>query len=61
MYVNGNIQKRSCDSCRSGREVSVACSECVCSFRYPACKTQAPYYISICGLFGCIKFFPFVS
>ena len=29
----------------------------VCSFSYPTCKAHAPYYIVICGLSGCTKFF----
>jgi hypothetical protein len=29
----------------------------VCSLSYPACEAPAPYYIVICGLFGCTVFF----
>ena len=29
MYVNGNTQTRSPNRCRSGRAVSITCSECV--------------------------------
>ena len=28
-----------------------------CSFSYPTCKAHAPYYIVICVLSGCTKFF----
>jgi hypothetical protein len=30
---------------------------CFCSLSYPACNTQAPYYIVICGLYGFNVFF----
>jgi hypothetical protein len=30
---------------------------CICSLGYPACKTHVPYYIFICGLPCCFKFF----
>jgi hypothetical protein len=30
---------------------------CVCSFYCPTCKAHALYYIFVCGLSGCIKFF----
>ena len=32
-------------------------SVCACSFRYPACKAQKPYYTVTCGLPGCNKSF----
>jgi len=34
---------------------------CVCSLRYPACNTHAPYYVVICGLSGSTVFFPIIS
>jgi len=30
---------------------------CACSLNYPACKTHAPYYVVICGLFVSTMFF----
>jgi len=34
---------------------------CVCSLRYPTCKSHAPYRIVICGLSGCTTIFPTLS
>jgi hypothetical protein len=34
---------------------------CVCSLSYPACKTDALYYIVICDLSGCTIFFHIIS
>jgi len=31
---------------------------CDCSLSYPVCKAHAPYYMVLCGLTGCIIFFP---
>ena len=33
----------------------------VCSLSFSACSAHAPYYIVICGLSGCIMFFPTLS
>jgi hypothetical protein len=37
------MQERSCNHCCSGKTISVTCSECVCSLRYPACIAHAPH------------------
>ena len=34
---------------------------CVCSLSYPARKAHAPYYVVICGLFGCATFLHIIS
>jgi hypothetical protein len=36
LYVQCNIEGRSCNYCCSGTAISITYSEFVCSFRYPA-------------------------
>ena len=35
-------------------QISITCSQSVCSLIYTACQAHVPYYIIICGLFGSI-------
>jgi len=50
MYVQRNIEVRSCNHCCSGKAVSITQRECVCvcvcvySLRYPASNAHVPYY-----------------
>jgi hypothetical protein len=37
------IEARSCKCCANGKAISARYCECVCSPRYPACNTHAPY------------------
>jgi hypothetical protein len=46
--------------CR-GKTVTISCSLCVCSLKYPACNSRAPYYVVICGLSGCTLIFHIIS
>ena len=52
MYVERNIEERSCYHCCNGKSMSV----CICSLMYPACNTHGPY----CHLWPCPldKLFP---
>jgi len=62
MYQHNSETRLRYNSCR-GKAISIAYSVCVCvcSLRYPACKTHAPYYIVICGLSGCAIFLYIIS
>ena len=44
MYVQRNIEARSCNRYCSGKAMSITQHACVyCSLRYPACNAHAPY------------------
>ena len=43
MYVERNIEARSCSYFCSGKAISIAQPECICSPRYPARNAHAPY------------------
>jgi len=49
MYVQRNIETRSCDHCWSGKAINITYSECM------FVVLGAPYIV-ICGLPGCTKF-----
>jgi hypothetical protein len=52
-----NIGSLSCNHCCRVKAIGIMFPECVCRLIYPACKAHAPYYIVICGVSGCTKFF----
>jgi len=57
MYYKRNIEARSRSHCCLGKAVLHILSVCLCSLSYPARRACAPYYIIICGQFGCTTFF----
>ena len=57
-----NIKVRSRNHFCSGKAKTLhIMSVCVCSLSYPACKSHAPCYTVVCGLFGCTIFFHIIS
>ena len=49
-----NTKERSCNNWCRVKAVGVICFEYVCCLSNPARKAHAPYYIVICGLYGCV-------
>jgi len=63
MYVQCNIQVRSCNHCCPRKAVSITHSECVSlslALVIQDCKVCAPYYV-ICGLSGTVIFYHTIS
>jgi hypothetical protein len=60
MYVQRNIEARSCNNCYSGKAISITQSQCVF---VALCIQHAMRmcHIVICGLPGCTVFFRIVS
>ena len=61
-YVQRNIEARSCQRCRCGKETSITYSDvCDCSLSYPVRSAHVPCYILICGLPCCSVLFHIFS
>ena len=58
---NSNFEARSFYHSCGGKTLSVRYGECISSLSYPARKVHEPFYVVICGLFGCTTFFPIIS
>jgi hypothetical protein len=60
MYVEGNTEARSCNSCCLGNATSIRYSYYE-RVSCPACTAHAPCYVVICGLSGFTIFFHIIS
>ena len=60
LLVNVELRRVSAAIFAVEKTVSISCFLCVCSLKYPACKSRAPYYVVICGLPECTLIFHFI-